>query len=143
MPSSRGTSISVIAAISEKQGLVHYKLISGSNNKSTFKDFVIEMVRKVKGEAVVYMDNLTVHHATAVKDAFNDRVRPRYLPKYSCTLNPIEHLWGIVKEKWRRAMLEHIDDLDHLESLELLNRLLEEQREKCKIIASCHLRPMI
>jgi hypothetical protein len=71
MPSLRGTSISVIAAISEKQGLVHYKLISGSNNKSTFKDFVIEMVRKVKGEAVVYMDNLTVHHATAVKDAFN------------------------------------------------------------------------
>ena len=50
---------------------MHYKLISGSNNKKTFKDFVIEMVRKVKGEAVVYMDNLTVHHATAVKDAFN------------------------------------------------------------------------
>ena len=124
MPSSRGTSISFIAAISEKQGLVHYKLISGSNNKSTFKEFVIEMVRKVKGEAVVYMD--TVHHATAVKDAFNERVRPRYLPKYSCTLNPIEHLWGIVKEKWRRAMLEHIDDLDHLESLELLKSLLEE-----------------
>ena len=49
MPSSRGTSISVIAAISEKQGLVHYKLISGSNNKKTFKDFVIEMVRKIKG----------------------------------------------------------------------------------------------
>ena len=40
-------------------------------------------------------------------------------------------------------MLEHIDDLDHLESLELLKSLLEEQREKCKIIASCHLRPMI
>ena len=36
MPSLRGTSISVIAAISEKQGLVHNKLISGSNNKSTF-----------------------------------------------------------------------------------------------------------
>ena len=71
MPSLRGTSISVIAAISEKQGLVHYKLISGSNNKSTLKDFVIEMVRKVKGEAVVYMDNLTVHHANEVKDAFN------------------------------------------------------------------------
>ena len=72
---------------------MHYKLISGgSNNKETFKDFVIEMVRKVKGEAVVYMDNLTVHHAMAVRECFNERVLPRYLPKYSCTLNPIENL---------------------------------------------------
>jgi transposase len=108
---------------------VHYKLISGSNNKETFKDFVIEMVRKIKGEAVVCMDNLTVNHATAVKDAFNERVQPRYLPKYSCTLNPIEHLWGIVKEKWRRAMLEHLDNLDHLDSLKLQKSLLEEKRE--------------
>ena len=58
--------------------------------------------------------------------------------------NPIEHLLGIVKEKWRRAMLEHLDNLDHLESLKLLLKsLLEEQREKCKTLASCHLRPMI
>ena len=107
--------------------MVHYKLISGgSNNKETFKDFVIEMVRKVKGEAVVYMDNLTVHHAMAVRECFNERVLPRYLPKYSCTLYPIEHLWLVVKEKWRRAMLEHLDNLDHLESLDLLKSLLEE-----------------
>ena len=51
---------------------MHYKLISGSNNKTTFKDFVIGIVRKVKGEAVVYMDNLTVHHAKYVKDCFNE-----------------------------------------------------------------------
>ena len=105
---------------------MHYKLISGSNNKTTFKDFVIGMVRKVKGEAVVYMDNLTVHHAKDVKDCFNERVLPRYLPKYTCTLNPIEHFWLVVKEKWRRAMLEHLDNLDHLESLELLKKFLED-----------------
>ena len=47
MPTSRGTSISVIAAISEKQGLVHYKLVSGTNTASTFGDFCHEMVRKI------------------------------------------------------------------------------------------------
>lgn len=47
MPTSRGTSISVIAAISEKQGLVHYKLISGSNSAETFGDFCHELVRKI------------------------------------------------------------------------------------------------
>ena len=105
---------------------MHFKVISGSKNKKTFKDFVIEMVRKIKGEAVVYMDKLTVHHAKVVRECFNERVLPRYLTKYSCTLNPIEHLWLVVKEKWRRAMLEHLDNLDHLDSLKLLKSLLEE-----------------
>ena len=106
---------------------MHYKLISGgSNNKETFKDFVIEMVRKVKGDAVVHMNNLTVHHAKAVRECFNERVLPKYLSKYSCTMNPIEHLWLEVVKKLRRVMLEHLDDLDHLGSLGLLKNQLEE-----------------
>ena len=76
------------------------------------------------------MDNLGVHHTLAVRLCFPNPVLPRYLPKYSCVLNPIEHLWGIVKEKWRRAMLEHLDNLDHLDSLKFLKSVLEEQR-KC------------
>ena len=41
------------------------------------------MVRKIKGEAVVYMDNLNVHHAMAVRLCFPDAVLTRYLPKYN------------------------------------------------------------
>lgn len=63
MPSSRGHSISVIAAISERQGLVHYKIINGSNDTETFADFVQGLVKKVRGEAVVYMDNFSVHYS--------------------------------------------------------------------------------
>jgi transposase len=63
-------------------------------------------VRKIKGEAYVYMDNLTVHTAASVKGHFNDRVQQRFLPKYSCTMNPIERLWNVAKHKWRRMMLE-------------------------------------
>lgn len=88
-----------------------------------------DMVRKIKGEAVVYMDNLSVHYAKRVKDFFNQRVMQKFLPKYSCTLNPIERLWLVVKDKWRRAMLEHLDNLDHEGALELMKKLLEEQRE--------------
>ena len=68
---------------------MYYKLISGSNNKTTFKDFVNGMVRKVKGEAVVYMDNLILHDANDVKDCYNERVQSRYLPE--CTCHRLSH----------------------------------------------------
>jgi hypothetical protein len=73
-PDGRGRGVTVVGAISEKQGLVHYSVLLQSNNAETFSTFVSEMVRKVKGEAYVYMDNLSVHNAKAVRDHFNDRI---------------------------------------------------------------------
>lgn len=105
MPSSRGSSISVIAAISERQGLIHYKIINGSNDSATFSDFVYELVRKIRGDACVYMDNYSVHRSKSVTGHFNDRIVQFFLPPYSCALNPIEKLWKVVKEKWRKRML--------------------------------------
>lgn len=43
------------------------------------------------------MDNLKVHTATNVKKLFNERVEQRFLPEYSCALNPIERLWNLCK----------------------------------------------
>jgi transposase len=106
MPSSRGKSFSVIGAISEKQGLVHYSILRESNTTETFASFTAELVEKIKGDAVVYMDNFSVHHSNLVKSQFNDRVMQRFLPAYTCTLNPIEKLWLVIKDKWRRAMIE-------------------------------------
>ena len=74
MPSSRGHSISVIAAISSRKGLVHYKIVNGSNHKDTFAEFVYGLVKAVRGEAVVYMDNFSVHYSKKVKEFFNERV---------------------------------------------------------------------
>ena len=63
LPSQRGKSITVIGAISEQVGLVHFKIFHGSNNSSTFKDFTKNLLRKIHNRATVYMDNLTVHHS--------------------------------------------------------------------------------
>ena len=120
MPSNRGSSITVIAGISEKQGLVHYLVVNGSNDATTFANFVHGLVRKVHGDAVVYMDNYSVHYSKRVRDFFNDRVKQRFLPAYSCTMNPIEKLWLVVKEKWRRAMIEHERELSEEDCLDLI-----------------------
>ena len=53
MPSSRGSSMTIIAAISEKVGIAHFKIVRGSNDTESFKQFISELVRNTKGEAHV------------------------------------------------------------------------------------------
>lgn len=106
MPSSRGKSMTIIGGISEKLGIVHFKIVRGSNDASSFKTFINELVRNTKGEAYVYMDNYSVHHSREVREYFNERIQQRFLPAYSCALNPIEKLWMLVKGQWRKKMLE-------------------------------------
>ena len=89
------------------------------------------------------MDNFGAHHSKMVKNIFNERVHQRFLPSYSCTLNPIERLWLVVKEKWRRAMVESKEELSDEQCVELLKRLLEAERESSKNLATCHIKYMI
>jgi len=126
--------------------LVHFSILRESNNKDTFAEFVRQLIGKIKGEAVVYMDNYSVHYSKKVKDFFDDskpRVIQRFLPSYSCTLNPIERLWLVIKEKWKRAMIQNIEGLEDDECVEILQQLLDGERENCKKLASCHVRFLI
>ena len=74
-PDGRGRGVTVVGAISEKQGLIHYSIIQESNNTLTFSNFISELIHKIKGEAYVFMDNLSVHNAKVVKDHFNERIK--------------------------------------------------------------------
>ena len=74
-PDGRGSGVTVIGAISEKQGLVHYTILRETNKTDTFASFVSELFRKIKGEAYIYMDNLSVHTSAVVKSHFNERVK--------------------------------------------------------------------
>ena len=59
-PDNRGRGVNVLGAISEKEGLVHYNILK-EKNIFTFSNFISELIRKIKGEAYIYMDNLSVH----------------------------------------------------------------------------------
>jgi transposase len=56
------------------------------------------------------MDNLSVHHANDVVKLFdeNDFVA-KFLPTYSCDLNPIEKVWHLLKQRWRRTAHLRLD----------------------------------
>jgi len=137
-------SCSVIGAISDKQGLLHYQILTTYNDKVSFSTFISELVHKVKGEAYVYMDNATVHTAGKVQEHFNERVQARYLPKYSCALNPIERLWHLTKARWKKLMVEQPNLINNKDDLvREVNKVIESYRHECQQLASCHLEQMV
>ena len=60
-PDNRGRGVNVLGAISEKEGLVHYNILKESNNSFSFSNFISELITKIKGEAYIFMVNLSVH----------------------------------------------------------------------------------
>ena len=100
----RGKSMTVIGAISKDRGLVHYEIVVGSNNADTFSKFLTDLRWKCRArKSVVVLDNLTVHKASKVIEVYNAWFKEMFVPPYSCTLNPIERLWSLVKTEWRNT----------------------------------------
>jgi hypothetical protein len=97
MPDTRGKSLTLIGAISEREGLIHYSLISGSNNSEIFTVFMQDLFRKVPKGGVYVMDNLQIHRSKLVMGLFDKKQEQFFLPPYSCALNPIERLWSVIK----------------------------------------------
>ena len=101
MVNDRGHSITVIGAISEKQGLVHYHVINENNNANHFETFLIGLKQKCQGKKVIIvLDNLRIHNAKKLLYICDQRFKVMYLPTYSSELNPIERLWSLLKRKW-------------------------------------------
>ncbi len=75
----------------------------GSNNSETFLKFIKNLKERAMKMTVVVMDNLSVHKTRAVMAEFDDDFRPQFMPPHSCALNPIEHLWSVVKQQWRKT----------------------------------------
>jgi transposase len=101
---NRGKSFTVIGAIDGQEGIRHYKIIQSTNNSDHFTEFLRELMQRVGGsKCTLVMDNLSVHHSKKVRSIMkeNPSFETLYLPAYSCTLNPIETLWSVVKKNWR------------------------------------------
>ena len=112
MVNDRGHSITVIGAISEKRGLVHYHVINESNNANHFEDFLIGLNQKCQGRRVlIVLDNLRIHYAKKIQYIYDKGFKVMYLPTYSSELNPIERLWSLLKRRWCQSLQLHVEEL--------------------------------
>ena len=98
--SNRGSSFTMIGAIDEIRGIRYYTVFQGSNTVANFSDFILELGKTLDGRpAFIVFDNLSVHHSRALRNVVNSltNLNMVWLPPYSCSLNPIEKLWNLIK----------------------------------------------
>ena len=118
MPNQRGRSITMIGAVSTLRGLFHAHTFAESNTTETFIKFLVALRQKCEGrDCVVVMDNLSVHKTVAVRELFNKRFSQIFLPPHSCELNPIEKVWNVIKNQWRRESYLVLKDFSNTELL--------------------------
>lgn len=110
LPNNRGPSMTLIGAISERRGLIYHSIIIGSNNAQVFASFIKNLKDRSLASTVVYMDNYSVHKAKHVIEHFGRGFEQRFLPPYSCAMNPIERLWRLIKHHWTKGMHSFTED---------------------------------
>ena len=110
VPFNRGSRLTLISAISfQKVEAALYG--EWSANGEIFLGFIEQCLCPVlrKGQVVI-MDNVAFHQVSGVKEAI-EKVGARlvYLPPYSPELNPIEPMWGKLKNYLRKASARTLD----------------------------------
>lgn len=114
-PANWGSNVTVVAAIT-MQGPIAHDHFEGAMNSHRFLAFIAdELCPALLPGDIVIMDNLRPHHTAGVREAIEAQGADLiYLPPYSPDLNPIEPMWGVIKQ-WLRAMKART--LDRLFSL--------------------------
>lgn len=75
------------------------------NNKAFNKDIFVLFLKKLnlQPNTLLVLDNVPFHHSNNVKKYIEDKnVKILYTPPYSPWFNPIENIFGIIKNKFRK-----------------------------------------
>lgn len=83
-------------------GILHETIVKGASNAKLFLNF-LDGLRAPAGSTLV-MDNVRFHHSKCVSEKCAEKeVRVLYTPPYSPDFNPIENVFGWLKNRWRSS----------------------------------------
>jgi len=94
------TKLSVIAGLSHLQ--FYFRIYEGSIRGPQAADFLQKLLQHIPGKLLVIWDGAAIHRSAPVKELLaktNGRLWLARLPAYAPELNPVEYLWGHLKEK--------------------------------------------
>lgn len=127
-------SLSLIAGLTWKGFL--FRLHAGSIQSEQVVAFLQVLLRHLSGPLLVVWDGAPIHRSARVRDfaaGTVGRLVLERLPAYAPELNPVEYLWGHLKEhELGNLLVRHAHELGH-HATAALRRL----RRRPKIIAAC------
>lgn len=90
--------LSVIGAVTST-GKFFQHTLQGSFKGPNVARFLLHLLKHLKGDLIVVLDNGSIHKTQEVKKIVEQhcRLTLEFLPPYAPELNPIEQLWALVK----------------------------------------------
>jgi transposase len=84
----------------------HTQLTTESVNSAMFASFISQL--PFPRNTVLLLDNASIHHSKVVKESMRLKgYEPLFVPPYSPELNPIELLFGLGKNAYRKDRMRH------------------------------------
>ncbi|XP_065674148.1 uncharacterized protein LOC136091091 [Hydra vulgaris] len=106
VPTQRGRNISLICAISV-EGIISFQMKVGSFDPVSTKEWIENSLIPALNNRryIIIMDKARFHHSAIVTSAIqNGMCVVHFLPPYSPQLNPIEELFGVIKNRYNRII---------------------------------------
>jgi transposase len=98
--SQRHQNYSLILAISSSL-VIASKIVKGGVKKDTFHTFLSDELLPIK--YTFLLDNVRFHHSKSIKQLIISHGHSiEYTPPYSPDLNPVEHVFSVLKSKVRK-----------------------------------------
>jgi putative transposase len=105
--------VSLIGGLTE-DGRMILLYTQDSMNGLGFVEFLRRVLEKISGKVVVYADNAKIHKSkvvTAFVQANQERLALEFIPAYAPECNPIELVWGWVKNLLAMRVLPSVQAL--------------------------------
>jgi len=105
--------VNVISFISPR-GRLWFRCFDGELNAALFIEFLKALLHDVRGFIFLVIDKHPAHVAAATRRFLaehKDRLAVHFLPSYAPDMNPDEHVWGYLKNMFRRTPLEERETL--------------------------------
>ena len=109
MQPTRGPNRTIYGAIGGVSEIFFRFSIANSTNQEDFLEFIQQLFASVPYPLVqilLVLDNAPSHHSNLVRDYLRATgVEALFLPAYSSTLNPAEHIWSAYKARWSKHLM--------------------------------------
>jgi len=111
-PAGHWKRVTMLSAV-RLDGTTHSMVFDGATDRAVFDEYIREVLAPAltPGDILV-LDNLSVRKSAALREAVAARgAEVRFLPPYSPDLNPMEKMWGKVKQALRGIAAETMGEL--------------------------------